>query len=76
MSLRLSEECLREWQKKCKKCALTNSTLLVNSGIDGRKRFELQMLANDIHQDYWVKLASYHLDDCAYKVYEQCGQEK
>ncbi len=29
------------------------------------------MLANDVHQDYWVRLASYHLDDLVYKANEQ-----
>ncbi len=35
-----------------------------------KEQFELQMLANEVDEDYWVKLASYNLDDRAYKAYE------
>ncbi len=35
-----------------------------------REQFELQMLVNDVDEDYWVKLASYNLDNRAYEPYE------
>ncbi len=35
-----------------------------------KKQFELQVNANDINKEYWVKLASYNLDDHAYRAYE------
>ncbi len=36
-----------------------------------QEQFELQMLANDVPEDSWVKLVSFHLDDRAYKAYKQ-----
>ncbi len=38
-----------------------------------REQFELQMLVNEVDENYWVKLASYNLDDHAYNAYEHCS---
>ncbi len=35
-----------------------------------REQFELQLQANEVDEEYWVKLASYRPDSLAYKAYE------
>ncbi len=37
--------------------------------------FELQMLANDVPEDYWVKLVGYYPDGRSYKAYELTGSQ-
>ncbi len=35
-----------------------------------KEQFELQMLANEVGEDYWVKVASFNLDEPSYRSYK------